>query len=1094
MLVKRLIIFLFVASSAFLKAQFNYGHQMTFGKNRIQYKEFVWSYMDFERFRIYSYQGGTEIAKYVSFSFEKQMAMLEKRLDYQYDEKINILVYNNQNDFKQSNIGLSSEEQTNVGGFTRIIGDKICIYFNGSHAELDQQIRQAIAELLISNALYGGNIREVIRNSTLLYVPEWFTKGLAKYLAEGWHAKSDDQVYDAFKSDYFGKFSSLTDKQAENVGHAIWYYIVSTYGESMIANTLYMTRLTRSIDHAFLTTLGVTIDNLIYDYSESFQRRAFMQKDTSRKAPNLKNSVLKRFSSLQTYYNAKINADGSQVIYATNKQNQLRVFLRTFNEDGTTNIKQLLKFGTKLEQIEDLNYPLLAWHPSGKMVLMVYPVKDELMMHFVNLETNEHVKKPMVGFEKVNSIAYNNDGKKLAMSAVKKGKGQSDIFVYGANTGGIEQLTNDSWDDANPVFMRSSKQIVFESNRINDTIKANEDALYTEKMNRNMDLFVAQYPFTNKALVRITNTPNLNETKPQVYKNTYVAYLSDRNGVNNRYLAEFDSAISFVDTTEHYRYFFKSKVVGNSERSILDQEISTNNLYAVERIMYKGKDRLLRNKLNDLEKVERSELPNTWFRTNITSAVNNPSDYKDLKSVETPTIQRSSGNSGQEIDINNYRFEGEKQNANASTQTPKTETFSRPKKTSSGYKFPQLKNYNTSFYTDYIVSQFDNAYMANGYQKFTNSEQPVYLNPGFNLLNKVAISDLFEDQRILGGFRINPFSDNEFLASWEQRKNLADHQILYDRQAINNMQGVTASGLLFNYKQITHSVTYSIKYPFSPVSAVKGSVLYRGDRQIIFSQSDFTLQQKNGFDNMAGLRAEYIYDNTRKVMINIYNGFRFKAWTEYWQYANSTGNNLFTSGFDARHYLKLHKQITWCNRLAGGNSTGTQKLLYYLGGIDNSLFPPRFNNAINIINPQEYGFQTLATNMRGFSQNIRNGNNFVVFNSELRIPIVKYILNNPVRSEALNSLQIVGFGDLGAAWHGINPLSSENTENYKTFVQQGTNVVVTVINNKNPLVGGAGFGFRSKLLGYFMRLDFAWGIDNWTVQNRAVTLSLATDF
>ena len=42
---------------------------------------------------------------------------------------------------------------------------------------------------------------------------------------------------------------------------------------------------------------------------------------------------------------------------------------------------------------------------------------------------------------------------------------------------------------------------------------------------------------------------------------------------------------------------------------------------------------------------------------------------------------------------------------------------------------------------------------------------------------------------------------------------------------------------------------------------------------------------------------------------------------------DGTYKNLITSGFDARHYQKVHRQITWCNRLAGGNSLGTDRLI-----------------------------------------------------------------------------------------------------------------------------------------------------------------------
>ena len=56
--------------------------------------------------------------------------------------------------------------------------------------------------------------------------------------------------------------------------------------------------------------------------------------------------------------------------------------------------------------------------------------------------------------------------------------------------------------------------------------------------------------------------------------------------------------------------------------------------------------------------------------------------------------------------------------------------------------------------------------------------------------------------------------------------------------------------------------------------------------------------------------------------------------------------------------------------------------------------------------------------MRGFTQNIRNGNNFALINSEIRWPFVRYFAGHPLRSNFLNSLQIVGFGDIGTAWTG----------------------------------------------------------------------------
>ncbi|MGZ3920282.1 MAG: hypothetical protein ACXVNM_00925 [Bacteroidia bacterium] len=1090
--IRNKVIVFILLSHLVSKGQFNYGHQMDFGKNRIQYQDFTWTYFDYDRFRVYSYQGGGEIAKYVSVSVNNQLPILEKRLDHQVEDKINIIVYNNQEDFKQSNLGLSSDDQTNTGGMTKIIGDKVSVYFNGSHTDLDQQIRAALAELLINQKLYGGSAREMIRNSALLNLPAWYTQGLVKYLSEGWTSSHDNILYDAIKNDNFNNFNKLTGKQAADAGHALWYYIVDSNGEAVIPNLLYMTRVTRSPDQALLFVLATSLSNLIYDLTESQNRRIFMFKDSTRTSPIHDNSVLKKYKLTRHYYQLKVSPDGKRVVYATNELNQLRVYLNVIGEKKQ---KRLLKFGPKVEQISDYNYPLLGWHPNNNIVAMIYEKKDQLIIHTIDLESKEVVKRNLPGFEKINSFSFSPDGKKLVMSAVKKGKGQNDIFVFSLNTSAIEQLSNDVWDDNYPVFVKGNKYIVFESNRVNDTVKAKDDAQYFYRMNRNMDLFMAQYPFNNKALVRITNTPEINETQPQSYANNYVCYLSEKNGIYNRYLAEFDSTIAFVDTTEHYRYFFNSKPASNFDRNIIEQNINSQSTHVADVIYANGRDMLLVSPLPNLNQLKIKEPVNTWFKSASRPILSDPSNYKDLKPSETMSPPKSD-NDQEGIDFDNYKLSGEKNtdNKNNTGSDPVAKKDSTAKKPgSTQFRFPIQKNYYTSFYTDYVITQFDNSFLANNYQFFAGGGSPIYLNPGFNFLSKIAISDLFEDQRIVGGFRINPSLDNEFMLSWEQRKKQFDHQVLVDRQTFARVP--VASSQVDNVfaKVNTHTVRYSVKYPFNPVAAVRLSVLYRNDRATYLSNGDVTLPVRPSFQNLGGIRFEYIFDNTRKVMLNILNGLRAKVWTEYWRFFETKQRDLFTSGFDVRHYQKIHRQLTWCNRIAGGNSLGTDRLIFYMGGVDNWI-NPSFNNNINIVHPEQYGFQTLATNMRGFKQNIRNGNNFVVFNTELRFPVIRYLVDRPLRSDFLNNFQVIGFTDIGMAWYGANPLSKENTENTVSYVQQGTGVVVTVIDQKNPLVGGVGFGFRSRLLGYFVRLDFGYGIDAWVMQKRIVAFSLATDF
>jgi hypothetical protein len=162
-----------------------------------------------------------------------------------------------------------------------------------------------------------------------------------------------------------------------------------------------------------------------------------------------------------------------------------------------------------------------------------------------------------------------------------------------------------------------------------------------------------------------------------------------------------------------------------------------------------------------------------------------------------------------------------------------------------------------------------------------------------------------------------------------------------------------------------------------------------------------------------------------------------------------------------------------------------------MGGVDNWL-NPKFSSEYGIDYTQNYAFQTLATNMRGFKQNVRSGNTFALLSSELRFPVFKYFFNKPLRSEFLNNFQVVGFGDVGSAWQGLNPLTEANT--YYTKVINNGASQITVQVQKNPLIGGYGFGLRSTLFGYFLRADWAWGVEDWVIQPRVFYLSLSLDF
>ena len=447
------------------------------------------------------------------------------------------------------------------------------------------------------------------------------------------------------------------------------------------------------------------------------------------------------------------------------------------------------------------------------------------------------------------------------------------------------------------------------------------------------------------------------------------------------------------------------------------------------------------------------------------------------------------------IDINNYLFEEERikiLNQEFKEKKINIQVVEREDKPE-----PRALIYQKAFYQNFLTSQVDFSFLSNMYQSFNGSA--VYYNPGMNLQLKVGTYDLFEDYKVTAGFRLPlDFSSYEYLISLENLKNRLNKQLVFHRQSYLTE---TSDDDELEIRNITHQIFGVIRYPFSQVTSVSLTVGGRSDKTIFLplgSDPGTTLLKENEENLWGNAKVEYVFDNTRSLGINLPAGSRFKIFGEVYQKATPNYDNLFVIGADFRNYMVIHRNLIWANRFATSSSFGSAGLIYYLGGVDNwtnlsSKYPTFIPlSEIRITSGKNYAFQTVATNMRGFSQNIRNGSNFALINSEIRWPIIRYFANYPLSNAFLENLQAIGFVDIGTAWTGLSPWSKKN--GYDTDIVEGSSIEIEIDAQRDPIVAGYGFGVRSQLLGYFVRLDWAWGIENQHVQPRMFYFSLSLDF
>jgi len=212
-----------------------------FGKNRLQFKQFKWKYYQTTNFNTYfSIAGksggddGQALGKYVCQLAEKELAGIEQFVEYGLQRRANIVIYNSFNDLEQSNIGLSLDWQT-TGGITKLVNNKMVVYFNGDHNNLRIQIRQGIARILVENILFGDDLGEFATNQALLDLPQWLTDGYIEYVAETWNPQLDDQLKSAILGGRYKNFYQFAYEKPNLAGHAFWNYLAENFVSRILA-------------------------------------------------------------------------------------------------------------------------------------------------------------------------------------------------------------------------------------------------------------------------------------------------------------------------------------------------------------------------------------------------------------------------------------------------------------------------------------------------------------------------------------------------------------------------------------------------------------------------------------------------------------------------------------------------------------------------------------------------------------------------------------------------------------------------------------------------------------------------------------------
>ncbi len=186
--------------------------------------------------------------------------------------------------------------------------------------------------------------------------------------------------------------------------------------------------------------------------------------------------------------------DGKHIAFYSDETGEYEVYLLENKENAKP--KQLTK-GSKGWKYS------AAWSPNSKMLVFF---DRSMRLQLLNVETGKLTVIDTPTSDEIRSYHFSPDSRWVAYTK-NSANGQSAIWVYNVDEGKKTQLTNDTFDDSNPVFSNCGNYIFFLSNR---------------DFNLEFSSFEFNYLYNNAtrifALPLQANSPRLFEPKETVEK------------------------------------------------------------------------------------------------------------------------------------------------------------------------------------------------------------------------------------------------------------------------------------------------------------------------------------------------------------------------------------------------------------------------------------------------------------------------------------------------------------------------------------------------------------------------------------------------
>lgn len=553
---------LLLSESAF--AQFYY-----FGRNKVQFEKFDWKILKTDHFDIYYYDEMLEIAEIGATYAEEVYEELKVTMNHVVTRRVPLIFYNTHIHFQQTNTtpGFIPE---GVGGFFEFIKGRVVIPSNGSLKDFKHVIRHELVHVFMVNKIYRVLVDHRLPSDIL--PPLWFVEGLAEYLSTEVDAQAEMVMRDAVLNNYFVGIQDINRIYGTFLmykeGQSFLEFVADVYGKEkiplMLENFWMFTNFNKVIEH----TIGKTIKEIDSEWLFYLKRKYYplVQENIP-----LENAAKKITDFGFNFSPAFYQKDEQKFIYFVgNRDGYSSLYKLELDEkENVIYGPSIVLRGEKTEELESFHLFQSSIDISNDGLILFVTKKGATdAIHIFSISRNEIIKTFQYDhLVNLSSPKFSSDGNKIVFHAVDQ-KGYSDIFLINMDDNSLTRLTNDYYDDRDPVFGLDDNHIIFSSDRT-----AGE---YEMKHN------IFSYSLLDNKIEYVTylNANNYNPVISPDKKSLF--FTSDFDGVRNIWSIDFDKPDSIKKITNFITSAFYPSFIGSNKIVFSGFEKFSFNLYTLD--------------------------------------------------------------------------------------------------------------------------------------------------------------------------------------------------------------------------------------------------------------------------------------------------------------------------------------------------------------------------------------------------------------------------------------------------------------------------------------------------------------------------------